>query len=112
MCDEAGVRRRDVPETKIDHVTIPTVVGAVDFTSLASCTMTASRSAPCYRAVPWRLFAADYLQSPAGTPLRGPAAAPKWDQTLEEAMRQRGRAVHEEVVLPALLGDLATSIDG
>jgi uncharacterized protein (TIGR02679 family) len=56
---------------------------------------------------PWRLGAADYLEASAGARLRGPAVAPRWDPALGNAMRDRGRAVHEETVLGRLLADLA-----
>jgi uncharacterized protein (TIGR02679 family) len=58
---------------------------------------------------PWRLGAADYLEATAGARLQGPAVVPRWDPALGDAMRSRGRAVHEETVLGALIGDLAAS---
>jgi uncharacterized protein (TIGR02679 family) len=57
---------------------------------------------------PWRLRADDYLGSPPGTALEGPAATPAWDPALGEAMQRRGRAVHEEAVLDDLVGDLSS----
>lgn len=58
---------------------------------------------------PWRLGASDYLEAPAGVGLRGPAVAPRWDEALGAAMRDRGRAVHEETVVDSLLQDLVLS---
>jgi uncharacterized protein (TIGR02679 family) len=61
-------------------------------------------------AMPWRLGAMDYLQSSqssiGGSLLRGPVVSPQWDPELGVAMHERGRAVHEESVLPTLLSDL------
>lgn len=61
-------------------------------------------------ATPWRLTAEDYVASlPAGVgvPLTGPAVPTPWDPTLHAALREHGRAVHEEAVLQILLADLA-----
>jgi uncharacterized protein (TIGR02679 family) len=59
-------------------------------------------------AMPWRFGAIDYLQSSiGGSLLRGPVVIPQWDSELGVAMRERGRVVHEESVLPALLSDLS-----
>lgn len=55
---------------------------------------------------PWRLGAADYLEGMVGTRLQGPAVAPRWDVALGAAMRDRGRAVHEETVVASLIEDL------
>ena len=55
---------------------------------------------------PWRFGAADYLEATAGTRLRGPAVVPQWDEALGVAMRDRGRAVHEETVVGSLIEDL------
>lgn len=55
---------------------------------------------------PWAMSAADYLAAPGGVPLRGPDAEASWDPQLTPAMRARGKAVHEEAVLPDLLDRL------
>jgi uncharacterized protein (TIGR02679 family) len=60
-----------------------------------------------HRAEPWRLGTADYLAAPGGRPLDGEPLAASWDADLSGAMVRAGRAVHEEQVLPELLGDLA-----
>jgi uncharacterized protein (TIGR02679 family) len=60
-------------------------------------------------ATPWRLTAADYLAAlppGVGAPLTGPAVATPWDPWLQMALREHGRAVHEEAVLEVLLTDL------
>lgn len=61
---------------------------------------------------PWRMSAGDYraalAASPHGPALGGRRAAAGWDAELERAMVEGGRAVLEEQVLQALLGDLAT----
>ncbi len=55
---------------------------------------------------PWRFGAADYLEAPAGPPLKGKAANAPWDDRLASTMERRGVAVHEELVLEELLFDL------
>lgn len=55
---------------------------------------------------PWRLGAEDYAAGPAGPPLGGRPADTPWDPQLAPTMQARGVAVHEEGVLPELLGDL------
>jgi uncharacterized protein (TIGR02679 family) len=59
---------------------------------------------------PWRFGAADYLEAEgragARALLAGPAISPVWDAALGEAMRARGRAVHEEAVIDDLVADL------
>jgi uncharacterized protein (TIGR02679 family) len=54
----------------------------------------------------WRFSARDYLLAKAGTLLDGAAVAAAWDAALGEAMRARGRAVHEEAVVDDLVADL------
>lgn len=56
---------------------------------------------------PWRLTAVDYLAASGDRPLRGRPADTPWDPRLAAQMRQRGLAVEEETVLPALLADLS-----
>ena len=58
-----------------------------------------------FEAQPWCFGAADYL-APRRDALTGNAIVPAWDPQLAEAMRTRGRAVHEEAVLTQLLGAL------
>jgi uncharacterized protein (TIGR02679 family) len=57
-------------------------------------------------ALPWRYETADYLAAPKGTPLAGAAVEASWDGALATAMREDGRAVHEEGVVEGLLEDL------
>jgi uncharacterized protein (TIGR02679 family) len=54
---------------------------------------------------PWRMETTDYLAGLARTnlPLHGAAGSAAWSPTLGEVMASRGIAVHEEVVLEALL---------
>ena len=62
-------------------------------------------------ATPWRLGAEDYLAAlpaGAGVPLSGAEVPTPWDPDLQPALREHGRAVHEEGVLEVLLADLAT----
>ncbi len=57
---------------------------------------------------PWRFGPDDYHAAPGGSAL-GPRPAglsAPWSPTLVEAMEERGVAVHEEVVVPALIADL------
>jgi uncharacterized protein (TIGR02679 family) len=61
-------------------------------------------------ATPWRLSAADYraaLPDGVGVPLTGSEVATPWDPSLQLALRESGRGVHEEAVLDSLLADLA-----
>ncbi len=58
-------------------------------------------------AASWRFGAADYAAAPKGKALLATKGfATPWDPALAEAMRRDGRAVHEEAVAEALLGDL------
>jgi hypothetical protein len=59
-------------------------------------------------AVPWRFCSADYRAALGGRALEGSPVAAAWDPGLQAAMLAGGRTVHEEEVLEALLGDLAT----
>lgn len=63
-------------------------------------------------AVPWLMRAGDYRTAlPASSePLRGPAAGSPWDPGLAELMHAAGRAVTENLQLPAMLADLASPI--
>lgn len=54
----------------------------------------------------WRFDAASYRAAAKGVALQGRRTESPWDPTLAEAMSAEGRAVHEEAVLDALLGDL------
>ncbi|MDF3300029.1 DUF2399 domain-containing protein [Streptomyces sp. K1PA1] len=64
-------------------------------------------------AYPWRMSAADYLTALAYlstdrlAPLAGEPVATPWDPRLEQAMSEKGLAVHEEALLPRLLADLS-----
>lgn len=58
-------------------------------------------------AVPWRFGAGDYMAAPKGPPLLGSPSEAPWDPDLAAAMREDGRAVHEEGVLEGLLADLS-----
>ncbi|MCY0924483.1 TIGR02679 family protein [Streptomyces sp. H27-G5] len=58
---------------------------------------------------PWRMTHADYRSALAGgesTALTGPPAVSPWDPALASALRESGRAVMEERLLPELLSDL------
>ena len=57
---------------------------------------------------PWHLDARDYVDAvrPDAPKLAGPPVEPSWDGELGAAMRARGRALHEESVLPQLLAEL------
>lgn len=77
--------------------------GDFDWPGMRIATGVLSRHA----ATPWRLGKVDYVGAPAGPALGGEPVATRWDPALSEAMRARGTAVHEEAVLPTLLGDLA-----
>jgi uncharacterized protein (TIGR02679 family) len=63
------------------------------------------------RAEPWRMGAEDYLAHVVagnGTvPLKGAVGDTPWDPGLAAAMSLHGRAVYEETLLAALLGDLS-----
>lgn len=67
-----------------------------------------------FRAAPWRMSAADYLAAvrPDGPQLVGVPVEPRWDPELGAAMRNHGRAVHEESVLTALLDELTGGMQG
>ncbi|GHC84025.1 hypothetical protein GCM10007079_25600 [Nocardiopsis terrae] len=69
----------------------------------------ARRVAERYGADLWRMSAADYLDHVPDEhhPLEGRERPTPWDPALAEAMRERGAAVFEESVAPALVGDLA-----
>jgi uncharacterized protein (TIGR02679 family) len=56
---------------------------------------------------PWHMDAAAYESAPKGVPLDGAPVTAVWDPRLSAAMREVGRAVHEEAVLFELLNDLA-----
>jgi uncharacterized protein (TIGR02679 family) len=58
---------------------------------------------------PWRMAAADYERGLTGAtlPLVGASVDPVWDGELGAAMRHHGVAVHEEAVLPDLIGEFA-----
>jgi uncharacterized protein (TIGR02679 family) len=58
-------------------------------------------------ATPWRYGVADYLSARKGAPLRGAPVEACWDGALATAMREDGRAAHEEGGMEALLEDLA-----
>jgi uncharacterized protein (TIGR02679 family) len=59
-----------------------------------------------FGATPWRMGTDDYRQAEGSAALTGTPVVPLWDVTLGEAMRQRGRGVHEEAVVDMLLRDL------
>jgi uncharacterized protein (TIGR02679 family) len=67
-------------------------------------------------AVPWLMGAADYqaaLADNGAEPLTGKAELSPWDPRLAELMRNSGRAVTEDRMLPRLLAALATAqLDG
>lgn len=67
---------------------------------------------------PWRMSVTDYrraLDASGGDselltePLRGAPAGSPWDPDLAAALRERGRAVMEERMIPQLLADLAAA---
>ena len=72
----------------------------------------ANRSIVRYAAAPWRMDAADYVEAivPGAPALDGPPIEPTWDLELGAAMRSHGVAVHEESVLSALIGELASGV--
>lgn len=60
-----------------------------------------------FGALPWRMSPNDYLVAASdGIPLQGDPVLAAWDESLTETMLETGRAVHEEMVLDALLGEL------
>jgi uncharacterized protein (TIGR02679 family) len=64
------------------------------------------------RAEPWLMGALDYqagLAAGAAEPLSGPPEASPWDDRLADLMRNAGRAITEERMLPSLLADLAAA---
>ena len=65
----------------------------------------ANRIVDRYGAAPWRMSAADYLEAvrPDAPALVGTPVEALWDAELGAAMRDAGRAVHEESVLADLL---------
>jgi len=60
-----------------------------------------------YRAAAWRFSSEDYRAARGGRELHGTPVAAIWDPSLEAAMIETGRAVHEEQVVDMLLADLA-----
>lgn len=60
---------------------------------------------------PWRFSADAYSQAKGGIKLRGKPVSADWDPCLTAAMKQMGKAVHEEQVLDGLLEDLCMSHD-
>jgi uncharacterized protein (TIGR02679 family) len=68
----------------------------------------ANRAVGRYGVTPWQMSAEDYVGAVRrdGPALQGGAVEPLWDAELGAAMRSHGHAVHEESVLPALLGSL------
>ena len=61
-----------------------------------------------FAARPWRMASSDYLLAARhGRPFSGVPGPTPWDPGLSAAMTREGRAVHEELVAPSLLGDLA-----
>jgi uncharacterized protein (TIGR02679 family) len=80
--------------------------GDFDWTGLRTTATAVTR----YQAIPWRMAATDYctaLDTGDSEPLKGTAAPSPWDPQLADEMTERGRAVMEERLIPALLGDLA-----
>jgi len=64
------------------------------------------------RAEPWLMGALDYqagLAAGAAEPLSGPPEASPWDDRLADLMRNAGRVITEERMLPSLLADLAAA---
>jgi len=63
---------------------------------------------------PWHYGARDYIENVRSDApqLMGPPVAPSWDHELGAAMRTRGRALHEESVLPALVDSLVLGLAG
>ena len=78
--------------------------GDLDWPGLAIAGRVLARGAQ-----PWRLTAADYMESlpaGAGVPLTGSPVETPWNPALRSSMLEHGRAVHEEAVLGRLLDDL------
>ncbi|HEX5993499.1 MAG TPA: TIGR02679 domain-containing protein [Jiangellales bacterium] len=72
--------------------------------------LTAARARYGERIVPWRMSAADYLSAAGDGPsLGGTPATTPWDAALANAMRDCGRTVMEERLLPVLLDDLRSA---
>lgn len=65
----------------------------------------ANRAMHRYAVTPWLMRASDYVQAllPGAPALEGAPIEPAWDHELGAAMRNHGRAVHEESVLPQLI---------
>lgn len=59
-----------------------------------------------YRTAPWRFSSEDYRATRGGRELHGVPVAAIWDPSLEAAMIETARAVHEEQVVDILLADL------
>jgi len=59
---------------------------------------------------PWRMDADTYRAARAGPTLRSEPPDTPWDLPLAGAMRERGVAVHEEVLLDELLSDLGDAV--
>jgi uncharacterized protein (TIGR02679 family) len=59
-----------------------------------------------FSAHPWLMSVSSYEAAPASLALQGAPVEPLWDAELGSAMRNRGLAVHEEVVLPVMLDAL------
>jgi uncharacterized protein (TIGR02679 family) len=81
--------------------------GDFDWAGLRTTAMAIER----YAAVPWRMSSSDYqaaLESGESEPLPDGAAASPWDEALAARMKQTGRAVMEERLIPALLADLTS----
>ena len=67
------------------------------------------------RAEPWLMGAVDYqagLAAGAAEPLSGPPEPSPWDGRLADLMRNAGRAITEERMLPSLLAELAAAGSG
>ena len=67
------------------------------------------------RAEPWLMGAADYqagLAARVAEPLAGQPESSPWDPRLADLMRQAGRSIPEERMLPSLLAELAAARDG
>jgi uncharacterized protein (TIGR02679 family) len=75
----------------------------------------ANRIITTYRATPWRMGCDDYEAALAEAralltelpALEGAAVEAAWDSHLTTSMSRHGRAVHEELILETLVGDLA-----
>ncbi|WP_243717154.1 TIGR02679 family protein [Actinomadura sp. KC345] len=85
--------------------------GDFDWTGLRTTASAIDR----YGAEPWRMSTADYetaLAAGDSEPLRGSPASSLWDPALAARMRQAGRAVMEERLVPLLLSDLSETAPG